>query len=110
MDSTKTSDASAVASGSANQKWSLSASNVRGKLHLQWSHAEPWRPQQGQIRVYNNNFPGNPTDDTKTWTWDDVQNGDSWDTGVDFGPGWNCAYIGKDYKSQYTYIIQIVTS
>ncbi len=78
-------------------KWELEAYESRGNLHLRWNTNSPFRAQQGQIRVYKgNSFPSNPEADTAKWSWDDQNGGGSgWDTGLNWGKGWHCAYIAQ---------------
>jgi hypothetical protein len=90
--------------------WQLEAFEQQGNLWLKWSTNAPFRAQQGQIHVYDNErFPSNPQDETKKWTWDNHDN-TPWDTGLEWGSGWYCAYIAEAAPNgPYKYLIQLVT-
>ncbi|MCG8472468.1 MAG: hypothetical protein MI742_11490 [Desulfobacterales bacterium] len=96
-------------------EWTLEAYEQQGNLWIRWTTNAPFRPKQGQIHVYNNEvFPDNPQDQTKKWTWDNLNN-TPWDTGLAWGSGWHCAYIAEKYEDQggsnwsYRYLEQVVT-
>jgi len=90
--------------------WELTAYQKQGHLFLSWSTTAPFRAQQGQISVYNNsNWPSNPQDDRKAWSWDNENNHD-WDTGLPWGSDWYCAWIAeKSPNGPYTYVTQLIT-
>lgn len=98
-------------SGEASNTWTLEYENRQGNLWLRWTSSNSVRPQQGKIEVYQNGWPSNPDSDAKAWTWDDKV-GDWWDSGLNYGPGWYCAYICENYSGNgggYRYLIQVVT-
>lgn len=99
--------------GVASYSWKLYAFESQGKLWLKWGTDSPFRAQQGQIHVYKgNSFPQKPTDDTTKWSWDNENNGTTtgWNTGLNWGTGWHCAYIAEaSPNGPYVYFIQIVT-
>jgi hypothetical protein len=99
---------------SANFQWSLTSYESQGMLYLSWNTDAPFRAQQGQIHVYENqDFPVNPTDETKKWTWDfsgDHTNS-PWNTGLPYGSNWLCAYIAQSPATgPYVYLIQLTTT
>ena len=96
----------------AQFEWTLNAYEKQGNLWLEWSTNSPFRAQQGQIHVYNSGFPSNPQDDTKAWSWDNVNQNQTihWDSGLRWGTGWNCAYIAEASENgPYKYFIQLTT-
>lgn len=99
---------------SSNQyTWTLTAFQQQGNLWLKWSTNAPFRAQQGRITVYSGtNFPGDPTSNAKTWSWDDANGGGSgWDTGLTWGSNWYCAWIAERGSSgPYTYVTTLVTT
>jgi len=102
-----------MAESTVNFTFKLEAFERRGNLWLKWSSDTPWRAQQGQIHVYNGNqFPNNPQDDTREWRWDDIE-GREWDTGLNFGDGWHCAWIAEKWNPApdplYRYLAQTIT-
>jgi hypothetical protein len=91
-------------------KWSLEADNTLGHLNLTWS-TRLFRPQDAEIRVYEGTFPDNPDQRIKANTPDNFNN-KPWNTGLDWGPGWACAYVGRNNQangSKYVYIVQLTT-
>ena len=95
---------------SANFTWNLEAFEQKGNLWLKWSQTAPFRAQQGQIHVYKNGFPSDPTKDTAAWSWDN-EHQPSWDTGLRWGTDWHCAYIAEaSPNGPYRYFIQLITT
>jgi hypothetical protein len=91
--------------------WTLTAFQQHGNLWLKWSTTAPFRAQQGQISVYNGiNWPSNPQDNRKAWTWDDYGNS-PWDTNLPWGADWYCAWIAQaSPNGPYVYVVQLVTT
>lgn len=95
----------------ASFEWTLEAYQNRGNLFFRWSQNSPFRAQQGQIRVYENSFPGNPNDRVVAWQWDDF-NAQPWDSGLRWGSNWFCARVasvGNPNDNNYRYFLQLVT-
>lgn len=96
---------------SATYTWTLEAFEQQGKLWLKWSTTAPFRAQQGQIHVYKgSSFPSDPTKDTEKWSWDN-ENKPSWNTGLNWGTDWHCAYIAEaSPNGPYVYMIKLITT
>lgn len=92
-------------------EWNLEAYQKQGNLWLKWSTSAPFRAQQGRVYVYKgNNFPSNPTDDSKAWSWDN-EHKPEWNTGLPWGTGWNCAYIAEaPANGPYVYFMKLTTT
>jgi len=90
--------------------WTLTAFQQQGNLWLKWSTDAPFRAQQGQIHVYDRTeFPSNPQDHTKEWTWDDSNS--PWNTNLPWGTDWYCAYIAQaSPNGPYKYLVQLITT
>lgn len=87
-------------------KWTLEPYQQRGNLWLRWNTNAPFRAQQDQIHVFENDFPVHPTGPSK-WVWADKG---IWDTGLPWGIGWNCAYIAQaPPNDSYVYVIKVTT-
>jgi hypothetical protein len=94
----------------AKLEWTLDAFEKQGNLWLRWSTNAPFRAQKGRVYVYKGAFPANPTDNDKTWSWDN-ENKPEWDTKLPWGTGWNCAYIAeKPADGPYVYFIKLTTT
>lgn len=94
---------------SATFTWQLIAYEQHGKLMIRWGSDAPFRPQQGRIHVYNNGFPGNPTEHTAAWCWDD-QHGGVWNSGLNWGTKWHCAYIAENSPHNFRYMVKLITT
>lgn len=94
---------------SENFNFELKAYENQGNLWLKWDTTAPFRAQQGQIHVYKgSSFPSNPQEDLKTWNWDDQKS--PWDTGLQWGTGWHCAWVAqKPSNGPYTYVVKVIT-
>lgn len=74
-------------------EWTLTASNVRGTLHLSWSDSTPFIAQGDLIVVYDGGFPkDDPLDGVKV-SIQALPGEKTWDTGLPYGPNWHCARI-----------------
>ena len=95
----------------AQFNWSLEAYEEHGNLHLKWNTTAPFRAQQGWVCVYSKEeFPVNPNDNKKKWSWDN-ENKPAWDTGLPWGTGWYCAYIAEaSPNGPYVYFMKLITT
>lgn len=108
--------ASAIANeqqASQSYTWTLITSQEMGNLWLKWHTTAPFRAQQGKIAVYKNaSFPSDPKADHKATSWDNENGGGSgWNTGLNYGSDWHCAWIAEKSPNgpAYSYVVKIIT-
>ena len=89
--------------------WTLTASQKHGNLYLKWHTTAPFRAHDGTIVVYSGDeFP---TDTTTQWKWNSGDNtATECNTGLTWGSDWYCAWIGRDVKNTYKYVVQLITT
>lgn len=100
-------DASEAAAVNANGsfQWSITLFEQRGTCWIGWTQG-PFRAQQGRVCLYPGSFPSDPTQAT-SWSWDDVNQPNPYDTGQPWGAGWCAAYIAQaSPNGPYVYFLQ----
>jgi hypothetical protein len=89
----------------ASFQWSLKLYEHQGRCFLAWNTNSPFRAQQGQVVLYSNGFPQNPSEGIIAWTWD--SNPMPFDTGHIWGSGWCAAYVAlASPNGPYVYFVK----
>ncbi len=84
--------------------YSVSLSNVRGKVHASYSNANPFKLDSEAVWLYKEAPPAKPNEGSVWGVW---VNGSAYtyDTGQLWGPGWSAGLAAKTYpNSAFEYL------
>lgn len=99
-------DSTVPVSGQADSGYSVSITNLRGKVVLNWINPNPFILAQQAVWLYkgappSNPFPGSPGEVTGLWV--NGQSG-SFETDQLWGPGWSAGLAAQVWGGAFQYL------